>query len=111
MSIRGQLAPLVATGDYEVVVDLPDTDENGNPTTRALSPHETLKTMQDRSNAYGNLFKSGVVSGIGAGSGAGTAMTPGGRIDVRNLTQDQYMEIRAKNPELLGLRPNRKGHR
>ena len=25
------------TGDYEVVVDLPDTDEQGNPTTRTLS--------------------------------------------------------------------------
>jgi hypothetical protein len=27
------------------------------------------------------------------------------------LTQQQYMEIREKNPELLGLRPQKKGHR
>ena len=98
-------------GDYEVVVDLPDTDDNGSPLIRTLSPSETLKTMQGKLNVYGNLFKSGVVSGIGSGSGTGTAMSPGGKINARNLTQDQYMEIRAKNPELLGLRPNKKGHR
>ena len=32
----------------------------------------------------------------------------GGRIDVRKLTPQQYREIRAKNPELLGLAPKRR---
>ena len=32
----------------------------------------------------------------------------GGKIDVRKLTPAQYREIRAKNPELLGLAPKRR---
>ena len=35
-----------------------------------------------------------------------TAVT--GKIDVRKLTPQQYREIRAKNPELLGLAPKRR---
>ena len=63
--------------------------------------------MKDLPQVFGNLFKSGVVSGVGSGSGPGTPA--GGKLDLRKLTQQQYMEIRAKNPELLGLRPNKKG--
>ena len=92
------------TGDYEVVVDLPDTDEQGNPTTRTLSAHEALETMQTKP-VYGNLFKSNLVSGVASSSGVG--VMPGGKIDVRNLTQEQYMELRRTNPAALGLRPNR----
>ena len=57
---------------------------------------------------YGNLFKSGVVSGIGGNSATG-GLAPGanGQIDVRKLSPTQYREIREKNPELLGLKPKR----
>ena len=95
------------TGDYEVVVDLPDSDEQGNPTTRTLSAREALETMQAKP-IYGNLFKSNLVSGVASSSGAG--VTPGGRIDVRNLTQEQYMELRRTNPTALGLRPDKRSH-
>ena len=95
------------TGDYEVVVDLPDTDEQGNPTTRTLSARDALETMQTKPT-YGNLFKSNAVSGIASSSGAG--VTPGGKIDVRNLTQEQYMELRRTNPAAVGLRPNKRSH-
>jgi hypothetical protein len=59
---------------------------------------------------YSNLFKSGAVGGIGSSSATG-GLTPGGsgKIDVRKLTQQQYMDIREKNPELLGLRAPKKG--
>ncbi len=95
------------TGEHQVVVNFPDTAEDGTAITRELSPSDAMKAMQAKPNAYGNLFKSGVVSGIGSGSGPGAPT--GGKIDVKRLTQQQYMEIRAKNPELLGLRPNKKG--
>jgi hypothetical protein len=66
--------------------------------------------MKELSAVYGNLFKSGVVSGIGSSSATGgLASGSGGKIDVRKLTQQQYMEIREKNPELLGLRAPKKG--
>jgi hypothetical protein len=49
------------------------------------------------------------VSGIGSSSATGGLMPgKGGQIDVRKLTPQQYREIRAKNPELLGLAPKRR---
>ncbi len=60
-------------------------------------------------DTWGNLFRSGVVSGIGSGSATGGLMPgQGGKIDVRKLTPTQYREIREKNPELLGLAPKRR---
>ena len=55
---------------------------------------------------YANLFKSNVVAGVGANSATG-GIAPGasGRIDVRNLTAEQYAKIREENPEALGLPP------
>ena len=60
--------------------------------------------MKELPDIWGNLFRSGVVSGIGSRSATGGLMPgQGGQIDVRKLTPQQYREIRAKNPELLGL--------
>jgi hypothetical protein len=99
------------TGKFKVVVDFPDTDPNtGEPTVTLHSPESAVKRMKDLPQMYGNLFKSGVVSGIGSSSATGgLASGSGGKIDVRKLTQQQYMEIREKNPELLGLRAPKKG--
>ncbi len=95
------------TGEFEVRVAHNDVDDSGNPVTRSLTPAETLKTMQQHPERFGNLFKSGVVSGIGSNSGVPTGSN--GKFDVRKLTQAQYMEIREKNPELLGLRNPKNG--
>ena len=64
--------------------------------------------MKELPELYGNLFKSGVVSGIGGNSDTG-GLSPGanGHVDVRKLSPTQYREIRQKNPELLGLPPKR----
>jgi hypothetical protein len=97
-------------GQFRVVVDFPDTDESGQPVTHTLSPAETTRRMKELPNLYGNFFRSGVVSGIGSGTGAGSPIAGGGKLDLRKLTQQQYMEIRAKNPELLGLRPKAKSY-
>jgi hypothetical protein len=66
--------------------------------------------MKELPNLYGNLFKSGVVSGIGSSSATGgLAPGGGGKVDLKNLTPQQYMKIRSENPELLGLRkPSRR---
>jgi len=76
--------------------------EDGKQVVKEVPPAEAVKLMKGSPSLHGNFFKSGVVSGIGSGSGNGTSMT--GRIDVRSLSPQQYQEIRAKNPELLGLR-------
>jgi len=96
------------TGKFKVVIDFPDRDESGAVVTRELSSREATKRMKEQPDQWGNFFRANVVSGVGSGSGGGTP-SGNGKIDVRKLTQQQYMEIREKNPELLGLRPNKKG--
>jgi len=95
------------TGKHKPVVEMPDTDEKtGESAVFVRTPDEAVKRMKELPEMYGNLFKSGVVSGIGLSSATG-GLTPGssGRVDVRKLTAQQYREIREKNPEALGLRP------
>ncbi len=83
-------------------------DADGKPVT--TTPREALKVLQANPQKWGNLFKSGVVAGIGSGSGAGTPSGTG-KIDPRKLSMQQYLEIREKNPQLLGLRPKKDSHR
>ena len=99
------------TGKFKVVVDFPDTDPNtGEPTQTLHTPESAVKRMKDLPQIYGNLFKSGVVSGIGSSAATGgLASGAGGTVDPKKLSQEQYMELREKHPELLGLRPPKKG--
>ena len=71
------------TGKFKVVVDFPDTDPNtGEPTVTLHTPESAVKRMKDLPQIYGNLFKSGVVSGIGSSAATGgLASGGGGKID------------------------------
>ena len=91
------------TGDYETVIDFKDRDDKGLEVITQRSPTETVKRMKELSD-YANLFKSNVVSGVGANSATG-GIAPGakGQIDVNSLTAEQYAKIRKENPALLGL--------
>jgi hypothetical protein len=92
----------------EVFLDFDDVDaESGRTYTASRPVAVAIRRMKELPNLYGNLFKSGVVSGAGGQSGAG-GIGPGGKIDVRNLTPQQYAKIRAENPEWLGLRRDKK---
>lgn len=96
-----------ATGKFKTVIEFPDVDRTtGEPTILTLSPEDAVKRMKELPELFGNMFRSNVVSGIGSNSATGGfAPGSGGKIDLRKLTPQQYREIRAKNPELLGLRP------
>ena len=96
-------------GEFEPMIDFADVDlETGESVMTQRTPENAVKRMQELPELYGNLFKSGVVSGIGGNSATG-GLAPGanGQIDVRKLSPTQYREIREKNPELLGLKPKR----
>jgi hypothetical protein len=97
------------TGRYKPVVEMPDVDpKTGEPVMMVRTPEEAVKRMKELPDQYGNLFKAGVVSGIGSGSATGGLLSGhSGRVDVRKLTPAQFREIYEKNPELLGLRPNK----
>lgn len=96
-------------GLFKVVVEFPDKDATtGEEVMTTKTPSEAVKRMAEIDD-HKNLFKPNVVSGIGGNSAIG-GLTPGsnGRIDVRNLTPEQYQKVRAENPELLGLRRRRR---
>ena len=98
------------TGKFKPMVEMLAVNATtGETETKAYTPDEAVKKMKDDRDTWGNMFRSGVVSGIGSGSATGGLMPgQGGKIDVRKLTHEQYLEIRAKNPELLGLAPKRR---
>lgn len=94
---------------HKPIVDFPEQNsETGETSVTPLSPDAAVKRMKSLPEVYGNFFKGNVVSGIGAGSGTGTP-AGNGKIDPRKLSMEQYLSIREKNPELLGLRAPKKG--
>jgi hypothetical protein len=99
------------TENQEVVVTFEDRDDTGNPVTSKMDPRSAVARMKKLTAVYGNLFKAGVVSGVGSSSAVGGAFGgPGGTgLDPAKLSAAQYMEVRAKNPELLGLRRKKAG--
>jgi hypothetical protein len=98
------------TGTYKPMVEMQSVNATtGEMETQAYTPEDAVKKMKDDKDTWGNLFKSGVVSGIGAGTATG-GLTPGqsGKLDaaaINKLSAEQYREIRATHPEWLGLNP------
>jgi len=93
-------------GKFTPLIDFPDIDEkSGEQVITLRTPEEAVQRMKELPELYGNLFKSNVVSGVGAGSATGGASPgEGGRVDPTKLTPEQYRKIRKENPEALGLR-------
>ena len=92
------------TGRLTPKVDFPELDAEGNEVLTQGTPDEIVSRMKDLGD-YANLFKANVVSGIGANSATGGLPSgSNGRIDVRNLTPEQYMKLRKEKPELLDLK-------
>lgn len=93
-----------SSGRFTAMVEFDDVDAEGQPTIAVMTPKDAVKRMKQLPEIHGNLFKSGVVSGIGANSATGT--TPGsGKLDLRKLASDPaaYRKMRAEDPNRLGL--------
>lgn len=95
-------------GEFKTMVEFPDTDPiTKEPMMTLRTPEDAVKRMREIPEVYGNLFKSGVVSGIGANSATG-GLTPGkdGKVDLEKLAKDpvQFRKVLKENPQLLGLR-------
>jgi Skp family chaperone for outer membrane proteins len=101
------LRQMVKMVDDNPMIDFQDVEtETGLPIIKQMTPTEAIARMKQIPDAFGNLFKSGVVGGVGAASATG-GLTPGstGRIDPTKIkTMEQYLEIRKNNPGALGLR-------
>lgn len=100
------LRTMVKMVDDNPMIDFQDVSEDtGEPIVKQMTPTEAIARMKQKPDAYGNLFKSGVVGGVGAASATG-GLTPGqsGRIDPKKITSmEQYLKIRKENPGALGF--------
>lgn len=91
--VDGKLAPMV---------DFPDIDEKTGAEIRTLrTPQDAVKRMRELPKVYGNLFKSNVVSGVGAGQ-ASTGNPD--NIDYSNMTAEEYRKHRDAIKKRLGRR-------
>jgi hypothetical protein len=91
------------TGRFDPVVDFPDHDEKGERVTFSGTPDEIVKRMKEI-RQHANLFRSNVVSGLGANNATGGAASgPGGSVDVSKLTPEQYRKLRKEDPKLVGM--------
>ena len=84
-----------------------DTDSEPGSPSRCRSPaRAAVERMQEEPHKLWQLVvKAGLRSGIG--SSAGPAIGQWRQNRPQELTQEQYMKIRAENPALLGLRPQK----
>jgi len=97
------LRPMVKMVDNSPMIDFPDvSSETGDPIIKQMTPLEAIERMKQLPDQYGNLFRSGVVGGLGGTSVTG-GHAPGsnGRVDVKKLTHEQYVELRKKNPNAI----------
>jgi len=82
-------------------IQFPDKDhDTGEPITTNLSPTDAVKRMKEIPDLYGNLFKSGVVGGIG-GTNATDGGSSGGSIDHANIDMDRYKKLREEDKAQL----------
>ena len=84
-----------ADGEYKTVVEIEETVD-GKTATVQCSPEEAVKKMKEQVEAYGNLFKTQAVNGLG--KTAPEKKADAGKIDWDNLSHEEYMKLR---PTLL----------
>lgn len=79
-------------GNFTVKVKLDSTDVEGVTKTLLLTPREAIKSLKEKPEKYGNLFKSNVNGGLGGGPSAGNLTTA----DIKDMTPEQYRKIRSR---------------
>lgn len=80
------------SGNFTVKVKLDTVDESGAAKTLTLTPREAIKSLKERPEEYGNLFKSNVNGGLGGGPSAGSLTTA----SIKDMSPEQYRKHRSK---------------
>lgn len=73
--------------------------EDGTVEQVLLSPEEAVEKMKDNLDAYGNMFKPNIAPGVGGGTAPGVQTAISGNIDHKKMTDEEYFELRKKDPE------------
>lgn len=104
--IIGLLKPMTTLkeedGKLVPMIDFPDVSEkDGKPINTLRTPEDAVKRMRELPKMWGNLFKSNVVSGVGAGNANNAGNTD---FDYENMTPEQYRKHRREIQERLSKR-------
>ena len=92
------------TGNLVPMVNMMVKNEDSGATEMLqMTPDEAVEHMKKNPERWGNFFKNNIREGIGSTSATGGAMTGDGTVDVTRLSDEQYFELRKKNPRALGL--------
>lgn len=83
-----------ATGRLKAVVSFQGQGKDGNAVDMELSVKDTIKEMKKMTGKYGNLFKSGLNSGVGGNNDGGTGA--GDITDETVASHEAYMKNRDK---------------
>lgn len=78
------------TGKFKTVVKMESREQDGK--VLILSPTEAIKTLKEMPDKYGNLFKSNVTGGLGAGGSAGSVTN----LNLKNLSHENYLKVRSQ---------------
>jgi len=88
-------------GKLVPVIDFPDVSEkDGSPINTLHTPQSAVKRMRELPRQWGNLFKSNVVSGVGAGNANNAGSTD---FDYANMTPEQYRKHREDIKKNVGV--------
>lgn len=85
------------TGAMVPRVEWTAVDQEGKKHVSMKTPEEAIKLMKENVVEFGNLFKTNVAAGIGAGTAPGQ-VSAAGQIDHGKISTDDYMKL-AKTPE------------
>jgi len=89
--IEGQLVPMVNFADID--------EKNGQEIRTLCTPADAVKRMQQLPKIHGNLFRSNVVAGVGAGQATVSAT---GDIDYQSMDAEGYRKNREAIKRRLG---------
>jgi hypothetical protein len=91
-----------AVGDNHTVTIEMEVEEDGVRVKKALSPDAAVASLEADPD-YAPLFKSTASGGTGKPGSEQLNKSSNGTIDVAGLTMEQYADLRAKNPSMIGL--------
>src|SRR5690606_9268331 len=85
-----------ATGDHTAMVRFQDKDKDGKSIVVKLPVPEAVKRMKELPEDFGYLFEAHTKGGVGGASGQ-----PGQKVDIKNMSTEQYLKARKENPSLI----------
>jgi gas vesicle protein len=90
------------SGQFEVVVNFRDADDQGNAVQTTLPIRKAVARMRELPQRFGNLFESDQKGGVGGGTMMGQSPLAGAAPNFKNMSMADYAKWREANPDKVG---------